>query len=96
MTYMEYTATADTTFNSVYALAVETQYSATTTIYQESQGGLDIEGASTGIGTHYIGSDGKYLGGVRQVETALEVSGPQIPAIIPVTANTTLTVELLP
>lgn len=95
-TYIEYAATADTNYNGMGALSVEAHYSATTTIYQESQGGLDIEGTSTGTGVHYIGSDGKYLGGVREVETELEVSGPQIPAVIPVTANTTLTVELLP
>ena len=44
----------------------------------------------------YIGSDGKYLGGVAQAESELEVSGPQLPAVIPVTANTTITLELLP
>lgn len=94
--HIEYTAAADTTYHGVDALAVEMKYSTTTTIYRESQGGLDIEGTSTGTGLLYIGSDGKYLGGVRQVESELEVSGPQIPAVIPVTANTTLTVELLP
>ena len=94
--HIEYTAAADTTYQGVDALAVEMKYSTTTTIYRESQGGLDIEGTSTGTGLLYIGSDGKYLGGVRQVESELEVSGPQIPAVIPVTANTTLTVELLP
>lgn len=95
-TYMEYTASADTTYNSVEALAVEATYTATTTIYQDAQGGIDIEGASTGSGVHYIATNGKYLGGVREMETELEVSGPQIPAIIPVAANTTLIVELLP
>jgi hypothetical protein len=87
---------ADTTYLGVPALAVETKYTATTTIHRESQGGITIEGTSTGIGLLYIGSDGKYLAGVRQVESKLRVSGPQIPAVIPVTANTTLTVELLP
>lgn len=95
-THIEYRATADTTYNGVAALAVETKYTSTSTMYREAQGGIDIEGTSTGTGLLYIGSDGKYLGGVRQVESELEVSGPQIPAIIPVTANTTLTVDLLP
>ncbi|MEE8490218.1 MAG: hypothetical protein V3S60_01140, partial [Acidimicrobiia bacterium] len=66
------------------------------TSYQDAQGGLDREGTSTGTGLLYIGSDGKYLGGVRQVESEVEVSGPQLPAVIPVTANTTITVELIP
>ncbi len=95
-THIEYTAVADTTYLGVAALAVETKYTATTTIHRESQGGINIEGTSTGAGLLYIGSDGKYLAGVRQVESKLRVSGPQIPAVIPVTANTTLTVELLP
>ena len=96
MTRVEYTATADTTFHGIEALAVETTSTAVTTIYREAQGGIDIEGASTGVGSLYIGSDGKYLGGVREVESDLEVSGPAIPAVIPVTASSTLTVELLP
>ncbi len=96
MTRIEYAATADTTFHGVEALAVETTSTAVTTIYREAQGGIDIEGASTGVGLLYIGSDGKYLGEVREVESDLEVSGPSIPAVIPVSASSTLTVELLP
>jgi len=96
MTHIEYIATADTTYNGVDALAIETQYTSVSTIYREAQGGLDIEGTSTGVGLLFVGSDGKFLGGVREVESELEVSGPQIPAIIPVTASSTLTVKLLP
>ncbi len=94
-TYIEYTAVGDTTYHGIKAMAVEVVYTATTTIYQDAQGGLDIDGTSTGTGLLYIGSDGKYLGGVRELESELEVSGPQIPAVIPVTANTTITLELL-
>lgn len=95
-THIEYTAAADTTYNGVDALAVETKYTSVSTIYRELQGGIDIEGTSTGVGLLYIGSDGKYLGEVRQVESKLKVSGPQNPAIIPVTASSTITIELLP
>ncbi len=95
-TYIEYTAVGDTTYLGIEAMAVEVAYTATSTVYQEAHGGRDFEGTSTGTGLLYIGSDGKYLGGVRQVESELEVSGPQIPAVIPVTANTTITLELLP
>ena len=94
-TYIEYTALGDTTYLGIEAMAVEVAYTATSTVYQEAQGGRDIEGTSIGTGLLYIGSDGKYLGGVRQLESELEVSGPQIPAVIPVTANTTITLELL-
>ncbi len=93
--YIEYTALGDTTYHGIEAMAVEAASTATSTIYQ-AQGGLDIDDTSTGTGLLYIGSDGKYLGGVRQVESEVEVSGPQLPAVIPVTANTTITLELLP
>ena len=96
MTHVDYTATADTAYHGVKALAVETTYTSLTTMYREAQGGIDIEGTSTGVGFLFIGPDGKYLGGVREVESELEVSGPQIPAVIPVSASSTLTVKLLP
>ncbi len=95
-TYIAYTALGDTTYHGIEAMAVETASTATSTSYQDTQGGLDKDGTSTGTGLLYIGSDGKYLGGVRQVESEVEVSGPQLPAVIPVTANTTITVELIP
>ncbi len=94
-TYIEYTALGDTTYHGIEAMAVETASTATSTSYQDIQGGLDMDGTSTGTGLLYIGSDGKYLGGVRHVESEVEVSGPQIPAVIPLTANTTITLELL-
>jgi hypothetical protein len=95
-THIEYTAAADTIYNGVDALAVKTEYTSASTIYREPQGGIDIKGTSTGVGLLYIGSDGKYLGEVRQVESKLNVSGPQIPTIIPMTASSTITIELLP
>ena len=95
-TILKYTARGDTTFNGMKALLVESEFSATTTIFQEAQGGLDIEGVSTGSGVHFVGMDGTYLGGTRTATTELEVSGPAIPGIIPVTADTELEIELLP
>ena len=86
----------NTTVNGMQAMIVTSVIEATTTIFQEAQGGLDIEGASTGTGIHFVGSDGRYLGGTRSAVTELEVSGPAIPAVIPVTAETELVVELLP
>ena len=96
VTIMSYTAKGDTTVNGMQAMIVTSVIEATTTIFQEAQGGLDIEGASTGTGIHFVGSDGRYLGGTRSAVTELEVSGPAIPAVIPVTAETELVVELLP
>lgn len=95
-THIEYTAVADTTYLGVAALAVETTSTITTTGYMERQGGMDIEGTATGTGLLYIGSDGKYLGGVRQLEFQFEMTGRQNPTVIPVTRSTTYTVELLP
>ena len=95
-TYIEYTALGDTTYHGIKAMAVEAASTATSTSYQDAQGGLDRNGTNSGTGLFYIGSDGKYLGGVRRVESEVEVSGPQLPAVIPVTANTTITLELLP
>ena len=95
-THIEYTAVADTTYLGVAALAVETTSTITTTGYMERQGGMDIEGTATGTRLLYIGSDGKYLGGVRQLEFQFEMTGRQNPTVIPVTRSTTYTVELLP
>ncbi len=95
-THIGYTAVADTTYLGVAALAVETTSTITTTGYMERQGGMDIEGTATGTGLLYIGSDGKYLGGVRQLEWQFEMTGRQNPTVIPVTRSTRYTVELLP
>ena len=94
-TDIQYTAAGDTTYQGTQAQRVEAVINSTTAIYQEAQG-FDIEGTSTGAGVSFIGPDGRYLGGTRDVETELEVSGAQLPAVIPVTATTTLKVELLP
>ena len=97
-THIEYTAVADTTYLGVAALAVETTSTITTTGYMERPGGhgMDIEGTATGTGLLYIGSDGKYLGGVRQLEWQFEMTGRQDPTVIPVTRSTRYMVELLP
>lgn len=95
-TILEYTATGDSTYNGMHALVIASTFEAVTTIFQEAQGGLDIEGTSSGSGMHFIGEGGRYLGGNRNALTELEVSGPAIPAIIPVTAETELIIGLLP
>ncbi len=95
-THIGYTAVADTTYLGVAALAVETTSTMTSTGYNERQGGFDIEGSATGTGLVYIGSDGKYLGGVRQFEVQAVMTGRQNSMVIPVTRSTTYTVELLP
>ena len=95
-THIEYTAVADTTYLGVAALAVETTSTMTSTGYMERQGGFDIEGSATGTGLVYIGSDGKYFGGVRQFEVQAVMTGRQNPTVIPVKRSTTYTVELLP
>ena len=95
-TILTYTARGDTTVNGMKALIVDSDFTATTLIFQEAQGGLDIEGTSTGTGVHFVGPGGQYLGGRRVATTELEVSGPAIPGIIPVTADTELEIELLP
>jgi len=95
-TYVDYTAQADTTYAGTMALVVAASYTGTTTIFQEAQGGLDIEGDSEGQGVHYIGEGGRYLGGVRELESELEVSGAALPGIIPVTVSTVMTIEIMP
>lgn len=95
-TAISYSVASDTTMNGIDALVIEAAYETSTTIYQEAQGGIDIEGTGTGTGTHYVTKDGKYLGGARSSDNELEVSGPQIPAIIPITAASTISVNLLP
>ena len=95
-TILHYTAVGDSTHNGMQALFIASTFEATTTIFQEAQGGLDIEGTSTGTGSHFVGAGGRYIGGTRVANTELEVSGPAIPAIIPVIADTELTIALLP
>ena len=95
-TILNYTARGDTTINGMKALIVDSDFTATIVIFQEAQGGLDIEGTSTGTGVHFVGPGGQHLGGRRVATTELEVEGPAIPGIIPVTADTELEIELLP
>ncbi len=97
-THIEYTAVADTTYLGVAALVVETTSTTTTTGYMERQreGGMDIEGTATGTGLLYIGSDGKYLGGVRQLEWQFEMTGRQNQMVIPVKRSSKYMIELLP
>ena len=95
-THIEYTAVADTTYLGVAALAVETTTTMTSTGYMERQGGVDIEGSATGTGLVYIGSDGKYLGGVRQFEVQAVMTGRQNQMVIPVKRSSKYMIELLP
>jgi hypothetical protein len=95
-TILNYTAKGDTTFNGMKALLIESEFSATAMIFQEAQGGVDIEGTSTGSGVHFVGTDGTYLGGTRTARSELEASGPALPGIIPLTMDTELEIELLP
>jgi hypothetical protein len=48
-------------------------------------GSARIEGAGTGKGSYYLGSDGKYLGGTWQHHSALKISGSFAPEPLPVT-----------
>jgi hypothetical protein len=95
-TMVTYTARGDTTYAGMSALVVGAEYTGNTTIFQEAQGGLDIDGGSEGAGVHYVADGGRYLGGVRELQSELEVSGAAIPAIIPVSVATVMTIELMP
>jgi hypothetical protein len=44
-----------------------------------------IEGTGTGSGAYYVGTDGRYLGGSWQQQSALKVSGTFAPQPLPIT-----------
>ncbi len=92
---LTYTAKGDTTYNGMKALIVESTSNVTIKGHQQAQG-LDFEGTSTGSGMHFVGEGGRYLGGTRTSATELEVSGPALPGIIPLTEDTEFKIELLP
>jgi hypothetical protein len=48
-------------------------------------GSARIEGAGSGKGSYYLGTDGKYLGGTWQHDSSLRISGSFAPEPLPVT-----------
>jgi hypothetical protein len=49
------------------------------------KGPARIEGTGTGNGSYYVSSDGRYLGGSWQQQSALKISGSFAPQPLPIT-----------
>lgn len=92
----EYQAEAEEPHAGQPALKVVGAFTGTTSgVTQSPQGELNLSGTSTGNGTHYIGRDGRYLGGSTESSTKVIVDLPLMGATIPVTTSATLTVTPL-
>ncbi|HTC22736.1 MAG TPA: hypothetical protein VK688_00150 [Gemmatimonadales bacterium] len=78
------------------ALKVETAFTSNVSGTQQTPGGpAQIEGSGSGTGAHYVGSDGRYLGGGYSVTTKLTLAGAFAPQPLPVTVTETFAVSAL-
>lgn len=96
-TITNYRAAGDETRGKVKAMRIDSEFSsASTAEAQTPQGVVNIEGTGKGTGTHYMATDGRYLGGKTVSTVNMTMAGGQIPQPIPVTNNATITVTELP
>ena len=79
------------------ALKVETAFTSNVSGTQQTPAGpAQIQGSGTGTGTHYVTTDGRYLGGGYSVTTKLTLAGAFAPQPLPVTLTETFAVITLP
>lgn len=95
-TVTTYKAAATEQHNGVKALRLEASTAGTLKGDQTTQGqSVHIEGTSSGSGTYYVASDGRYLGGSRNQDSELRITIAALPAEMPVTIHQQTTVTLL-
>lgn len=81
-----YTAAATETRNSRKAVRVIESFTSSVNGTQPTPGGpARIEGSSSGKGSYYVGTDGRYLGGDWQLQSSLTLSGSFAPEPLPIT-----------
>ncbi len=91
-----YRAAANDTHNSRKAVRVTTDYTSQVAGTQPTPNGpARIEGKGTGKGAYFVSSDGQYLGGNWQLQSALKISGAFAEQPLPVTLTQTTKVTAL-
>ena len=82
--------------DGVAAKRVEAAFTAVLGGTMQTPGGpADMEGKSTGTGTYYVATDGRYLGGQMSSAGDATISGAFAPAAIPIKNTTTVTVTVI-
>jgi hypothetical protein len=88
-----YKAAGTETRNSRKAVRITEEFTSSVAGTQPTPGGpARIEGAGTGKGAYYIGTDGRYLGGDWQQRSSLKISGSFAPEPLPITIVQKITV----
>ena len=91
-----YKATAGETRESRKAVRVTQDFTSSVAGTQPTPNGpARIEGAGTGTGFYYVGSDGRYLGGTWQQQSSLKISGSFASQPLPITILQKTTVSTL-
>ena len=79
------------------AVRIASEYTSTVAGTQPTDNGpARIEGAGKGSGTYFVSSDGLYLGGEWQLQSALTISGAFANEPLPITITQTTKVTALP
>jgi hypothetical protein len=91
-----YKAAATETRNSRRAVRIVEDFTSSVDGTQPTPGGpARIEGSVKGKGAYYVGPDGRYLGGDRQLQSSLKLSGSFAPEPLPITIVQKTTVTAL-
>jgi hypothetical protein len=81
-----YKAAASETKDSRKAVKVTETFTSSVAGTQPTPNGpARIEGTGSGAGAYYVGTDGRYLGGVWQQQSSLKISGSFAPQPLPIT-----------
>ncbi len=91
-----YRAAANETHNAKKAVRITTDYSSQVAGTQPTPNGpAHIEGTGTGKGAYFVSSEGHYLGGDWQLQSALKISGSFSKQPLPITITQTTKVTPL-
>jgi hypothetical protein len=78
------------------AIRITSDYASTVAGRQPTpSGSASLEGSSKGTGTYFVTSDGRYLGGDREVHSTLSITGSFADKPVPVTVTQTTKVTAL-
>jgi len=91
-----YKASGNTTQGARKAVVITEDFSSSVAGTQPTPSGpARIEGNGSGKGSYYVGTDGRYLGGSWQQQSALKISGSFAPQPLPITIVQTTKVTTL-
>jgi hypothetical protein len=91
-----YKASASETRDARKAVRVSEEFTSSVDGTQPTPSGpARIEGTGSGKGSYYVGTDGRYLGGIWQHQSSLKISGSFAPEPLPITIAQTIKVTPL-